>query len=167
MIDLHSLPFPRFCYLEIPATDPRKSAEFYKQVFGWNIRRGDSERPSFDDPSGVSGAFVTYLKPGQEPGILPSIWVKDIESFVARIAAHGGEIVERRAPTSPAASASSRRFATRAETPCAFTKSPGTDTYPGAASAFPPSSLVAQRLHGLDGGGSSRRNQRSNQSDGR
>ncbi len=101
MIDLHSLPFPRFCYLEIPATDPRKSAEFYKSVFGWNIRRGDSDRPSFDDPSGVSGAFVTYLKPGQEPGILPSIWVKDIESFVAKIAAHGGEIVERPRPDEP------------------------------------------------------------------
>lgn len=101
MTDLHSLPYPRLCYLEIPATDPRKSAEFYKNVFGWNIRRGDSHQPSFDDASSVSGAFVTYLKPAQEPGILPSIWVKDIESFVTKIAAHGGEIVERPRPDSP------------------------------------------------------------------
>jgi hypothetical protein len=99
--DLHSLPFPRLCYLEIPATDPRKSAEFYKNAFGWNIRRGDSDRPSFDDPSGVSGAFVTYLKAAQQPGILPSIWVKDIEAFVEKIAAHGGEIVERPRPDEP------------------------------------------------------------------
>ena len=100
MTDLHSLPWPRLCYLEIPAADPRKSAEFYKNVFGWNIRRGDSERPSFDDPSGVSGAFVTYLKPAG-PGILPSIWVKGIESFVVKIAANGGEIVERPRPDEP------------------------------------------------------------------
>ena len=101
MTDLQSLPSPRLCYLEIPATDPRKSAEFYRNVFGWNIRRGDSDRPSFDDPSGVSGAFVTYLKAGQEAGILPSIWVKDIEAFVAKIEAHGGEIVERPRPDEP------------------------------------------------------------------
>ena len=101
MTDLNSLPFPRLCYLEIPATDPRKSAEFYKEVFGWNIRRGDSDRPSFDDPSSVSGAFVTYLKPAQPPGILPSIWVKDIEAYATKIAAHGGEIVERPRPDEP------------------------------------------------------------------
>jgi uncharacterized protein len=99
--DLHSLPSPRFCYIEIPATDPRKSAEFYKSVFGWNIRRGDTDRPSFDDPSGVSGAFVTYLKPAQQPGILPSIWVEDIDEFVAKVATNGGEIVEPPHPDSP------------------------------------------------------------------
>ena len=101
MTDLHSLPWPRLCYLEIPATDPRKSAEFYRTVFGWNIRRGDSDQPSFDDPSGVSGAFVTYLKPSQEPGILPSIWIYDIDSFVEKIAANGGVIVERPRPDTP------------------------------------------------------------------
>lgn len=100
MIDLRSLPWPRFCYLEIPATDPRKSAEFYKNVFGWNIRGGDTNRPSFDDPNGVSGAFVTYLQPAQ-PGILPSIWVKDIRGFVEKIAASGGEIVEQPRPDEP------------------------------------------------------------------
>ena len=92
------LPRPHLCYLEIPAMDPRKSAEFYKNVFGWNIRRAESDRPSFDDASSVSGAFVTYLKPGQEAGILPSIWVRDIEGFVEKIEAHGGQIVERPRP---------------------------------------------------------------------
>jgi len=101
MTDLHSLSWPRFCYLEIPATDPRRSAEFYKNVFGWNIRGADSDRPSFDDPNGVSGAFVTYLKAAQDPGILPSIWIKHIESFVQKIAAHGGEIVDPPRPDEP------------------------------------------------------------------
>jgi predicted enzyme related to lactoylglutathione lyase len=96
--------YPRLCYLEIPATNPRASAEFYKNVFGWNIRREDSDRPSFDDPSSVSGAFVTYLKPAQDPGILPSIWVKGIEGFVEKIAEHGGEIVERPRPDEPGGS---------------------------------------------------------------
>lgn len=101
MTDLRSLPWPRFCYLEIPATDPRKSAQFYQTVFGWNIRGGDSDRPSFDDPNGVSGAFVTYLKPAQEPGILPSIWIKDIDAFVEKIATNGGTILEQPHPDEP------------------------------------------------------------------
>jgi uncharacterized protein len=96
--DLHSLPWPRVCYLEIPATDPHRSAQFYKNVFGWNIRGGDSDRPSFDDPNGVSGAFVTALKPALEPGILPSIWVKGIDTFVDKIAIHGGQIVDSPRP---------------------------------------------------------------------
>ncbi len=100
LTNLHSLPWPRFCYLEIPAADPRKSAQFYKDVFGWNIRRGDSERPSFDDPNGISGAFVRYLQPAG-PGILPSIWVKGIDSYVEKIVTHGGDIVERPRPDEP------------------------------------------------------------------
>jgi len=81
-IDIKNLPRSRICYLEIPATDPHTSAKFYDCVFGWNIRRRDSAQPSFDDPSGVSGAFVT-LKAAPEPGLLPSIWVDDINAMVA------------------------------------------------------------------------------------
>jgi len=101
VIDLRSLPWPRFCYLEIPATNPRQSAQFYHAVFGWNIRGGDSDRPSFDDPNGVSGAFVTYLQSSRQPGILPSIWIKDIHAFVEKIAAHSGEILEPPHPDQP------------------------------------------------------------------
>ena len=33
----------KICYLEMPATDVARSADFYKKSFGWNIRqRGDS-----------------------------------------------------------------------------------------------------------------------------
>jgi uncharacterized protein len=32
----------KICYLEIPATDTARSADFYKKVFGWSTRkRGD------------------------------------------------------------------------------------------------------------------------------
>ncbi len=29
----------KICYLEIPATDIARSAEFYRSAFGWNIRK--------------------------------------------------------------------------------------------------------------------------------
>lgn len=93
---------PRVCYLEIPAADPQRSANFYEQVFGWNIRYRETDRPSFDDATGnVSGAFVTGLKASREPGILVSIWVDSIAATLDLIRAHGGDVVEDAHPDQP------------------------------------------------------------------
>ncbi|MGA2742369.1 MAG: VOC family protein [Bryobacteraceae bacterium] len=91
---LELLPRPRLCYLQIPAVDVHQSAAFYEQVFGWNIRHRDSDRPSFDDASGVSGAWVAGRAIAREPGLLPYVWVDDIDATLALVAAHGGEVVD-------------------------------------------------------------------------
>jgi len=89
------LPRPRLCYLQIPAADVHKSAAFYERVFGWNIRHRDSEHPSFDDATGnVSGAWFTGRAPSREAGLLPSIWVDNIDATLALVAANGGEVVD-------------------------------------------------------------------------
>lgn len=81
-------------YLHIPARDPRRAAAFYRDVFGWSINRPDSDRPSFGDPSGLlSGAWIRDHLAVVEPGLLPYIYVADIEETIARIVAHGGAIV--------------------------------------------------------------------------
>jgi len=56
-------------YLHIPATDTRRASAFYRDVFGWSINRPDSDRPSFDDASGLlSGAWVSdHLPPAGPP----------------------------------------------------------------------------------------------------
>jgi predicted enzyme related to lactoylglutathione lyase len=47
----------KICYLEMPATDVVRSADFYKRVFGWNIRKRGDGSIAFDDTTGqVSGA---------------------------------------------------------------------------------------------------------------
>ena len=34
----------KICYLEIPASDVRRSSDFYHAVFGWHLRRrGDGQ----------------------------------------------------------------------------------------------------------------------------
>jgi hypothetical protein len=49
----------KICYIEIPATDIERSADFYKRVFGWNIRQRGDGSTSFDDTTGeVSGTWV-------------------------------------------------------------------------------------------------------------
>jgi len=39
----------KICYIEIPSTDISQSAEFYRQVFGWHIRRRVDGSTAFDD----------------------------------------------------------------------------------------------------------------------
>lgn len=90
---LELLPRPRLCYLEIPAVDVHQSAAFYEKVFGCNIRNRDSARPSFD-LGDVSGAWVTDRPITREPGLLPYIWVDDIDGVLARAASQGGEVVD-------------------------------------------------------------------------
>ncbi len=81
-------------YLHIPASDVRQAAAFYRDVFGWNINDPDSDRPSFDDPSGrLSGAWLSSHVPATEPGLLPYVYVDDVEDTVNRIRANGGELV--------------------------------------------------------------------------
>lgn len=92
-------PRPRLCYLEIPALDVHQSAAFYERVFGWDIRGRDSCRPSFSYPGGdVTGAWVTGRAISQGPGLLPYIWVDNIDETVSRIKSSGGQMVE--APSS-------------------------------------------------------------------
>ena len=84
----------KICYLEIPATDVHESASFYQRAFGWNIRFGDTDRPSFDDTTGqVSGAWVHDRNPDPDPGILPYIMVADSDAAVAAVVAAGGTVV--------------------------------------------------------------------------
>lgn len=81
-------------YLHIPAADVRQAAAFYQAVFGWTINNPDSDRPSFDDGTGhVSGAWISdHLVPAQ-PGLLPYVYVEDVEQTAARVIANGGEVV--------------------------------------------------------------------------
>ena len=81
----------KICYVQIPATDIDRSAAFYQQVFGWNIRHRDDGAVAFDDGLGeVSGQWVTGRPPAAEPGLLFYIMVDDAQQSVAAVTAAGG-----------------------------------------------------------------------------
>ncbi len=85
----------KICFLQIPTTDIARSAEFYKSVFGWNIRQREDGRTAFDDGVGeVSGEWVLGRPPSSEPGMLVYIMVDSVAATVEAIVAHGGEIVQ-------------------------------------------------------------------------
>jgi len=85
----------KICYIEMPATDIARSAEFYKAVFGWNIRKRGDGSTSFDDAvNEVSGTWVLGRPPSEEPGLLFYIMVDSVAASVDAVVAHGGEIVQ-------------------------------------------------------------------------
>ena len=85
----------KICYIEIPATDVARSAEFYRTVFGWHIRQRGDGHTAFDDTTGqVSGTWVLRRPPSSEPGLLFYVMVDSVEAALGVIAANGGDIVQ-------------------------------------------------------------------------
>jgi uncharacterized protein len=84
----------KICYVELPATDIGKSAKFYANVFGWNIRKGSDGVVSFDDSVGeVSGRWRLDRLPAGENTLLIHIMVADIQKTIAAVIQNGGKIV--------------------------------------------------------------------------
>jgi uncharacterized protein len=85
----------KICYIEMPATDIARSADFYKKVFGWNIRQRGNGSTAFDDATGeVSGAWVLRRPPAATPGLLIYVMVDSVAATLASVAAAGGDVVQ-------------------------------------------------------------------------
>jgi hypothetical protein len=85
----------KICYIEMPAIDAAHSADFYKKVFGWNLRkRGDSSIAFDDTVNEASGTWVKGRPPESNPGLMVYIMVDSVSATVDAIVANGGEIVE-------------------------------------------------------------------------
>lgn len=85
----------KICYIEMPAIDIARSADFYHKVFGWNIRQRGNGSTAFDDSVGeVSGTWVPGRPPSSQPALLVYIMVDSVAATLERIVANGGEIVQ-------------------------------------------------------------------------
>lgn len=83
----------KICYVEMPASDIQRSAEFYEKVFGWQTRKRGDGAIAFDDAVGqVSGTWVTGRPPATTPGLLIYIMVDDAAATIESVIAHGGEL---------------------------------------------------------------------------
>src|SRR5881398_2013116 len=85
----------KICYIEMPATDIARSADFYQRVFGWKIRRRGDGSTAFDDTTGqVSGTWVLGRPPASKPGLLFYVMVDSVAATIDVIVANGGKIVQ-------------------------------------------------------------------------
>lgn len=84
-----------FCHIEISAKDAKATADFYHQLFGWEINNqmGD-EYLFFTTPSGLGGAISQ--NPDFTPGnnIVNYIQVNDIDGYLKKAADLGGGIIK-------------------------------------------------------------------------
>lgn len=85
----------KICYVELPALDVARSAEFYAGVFGWTIRRRGDGSTAFDDATGqVSGAWVQGRPASGAPGLLLYVMVDSVAGAIKAVEAHGGTVVQ-------------------------------------------------------------------------
>ena len=85
----------KICYIELPATDVKRSSEFYAKVFGWKSRKRGDGQVAFDDTTGeVSGSWVLGRPAASKPGLLFYIMVDSVAATVDTVIANGGEIVQ-------------------------------------------------------------------------
>ena len=85
----------KICYVEMPAIDVQRSAEFYEKVFGWGVRRRGDGSTAFDDAVGqVSGTWVIGRPPATTPGLLIYIMVDSVAATIEALIAQGGELVQ-------------------------------------------------------------------------
>lgn len=85
----------KICYLEIPADDAARASAFYRDAFGWQVRRRGEGELAFDDGVGeVSGTWTTERAPDPHPGIVVHVMVADLSQALDRVRAGGGEVVE-------------------------------------------------------------------------
>src|ERR1700746_1173058 len=85
----------KICYIEMPTTDIARSADFYRQVFGWNVRKRGDGSTAFDDSVGqVSGTWVVGRPPATKPGLLFYVMVDSVADTLKNIEANGGTIVQ-------------------------------------------------------------------------
>ncbi|MDO3628460.1 VOC family protein [Mucilaginibacter sp. BT774] len=85
----------KICYVEIPADDIPKSANFYEAVFGWPIRSDNHGNAAFDDGVGVvSGMWTNQYKPSTEPGLMVYVMMDSVEETIDAVIANGGKIVQ-------------------------------------------------------------------------
>jgi len=85
----------KICYIELPATDIARSADFYQKVFGWNVRKRGNGSTAFDDTVGqVSGSWVKGRPPHTSIGLIFYIMVDDCAATVELVKGNGGEILQ-------------------------------------------------------------------------
>ena len=85
----------KVCYIEMPAVDIGRSADFYAKVFGWRIRQRGDGHFAFDDTANeVSGTWVAGRPPSSQPGLLVYIMVDSVAATIDAVTAHGGELVQ-------------------------------------------------------------------------
>jgi predicted enzyme related to lactoylglutathione lyase len=90
----------RVAHFEVPADDPERLAGFYKNVFGWTIRKWEGPIDYWlvmtgpEDQPGIDGGIARRSE--SMPVVVNSIDVPSLDEYVAKVEAAGGTIIQPR-----------------------------------------------------------------------
>lgn len=88
---------PRVNYFELQAREPERAVEFYKKVFGWEIKKWDGPADYWliktGDGVGIDGGLA---KGKTGSGTILSIDVDSVDAFTAKIIEAGGRIIKEK-----------------------------------------------------------------------
>ena len=95
----------RIAHFEIHATNPEQVAEFYTNVFGWEIKKWEGGQMEYwmvmtggqDEPGGINGGLLR--RPGSTPsegqcvnGYVCTVVVPSFDEYAEKILANGGTV---------------------------------------------------------------------------
>ena len=99
------------CHFEIPADDPKRAAEFFRGLFGWNIREWDSANNTAEIhmvETVPRDEFGRLVRPGANGMIMKRqnphqpfanyISVESVDEYGARAEGLGGQVVFPKTP---------------------------------------------------------------------
>jgi uncharacterized protein len=87
-------------WIELPGGDCSATGRFYADALGWRVT-DDGDTVWFEDPAGLSGAFVGDLPAAPDGGPILYLAVDDIAAVLARVEAAGGTVVIPRTEIAP------------------------------------------------------------------
>jgi uncharacterized protein len=88
---------PRIIHFELPADNPDRAAEFYKNVFGWQFQKWEGPQEYWlittgpKDQPGINGGLMRRQYPGA--GTCNTVDVASVDGAVTTITKHGGKNV--------------------------------------------------------------------------
>jgi predicted enzyme related to lactoylglutathione lyase len=92
---------PRVIHFEIPADDPERAVQFYREVFGWTIDKWDGPSEYWlvgtgpESEPGIDGGLARRTEPGA--GTENTIGVDSIDVYLQKITQNGGKILRPKA----------------------------------------------------------------------
>ncbi len=94
---------PRVVHFEIPADDAKRAVEFYKSVFGWEMKDAGMPDPYYlattgqEGTMGINGAIMGK-KGMTAQTVTNTIEVPSVDEFVRKIIKAGGKQVTKKMP---------------------------------------------------------------------
>ena len=87
----------RFTHFELATDDLEKTANFYREVFGWIIQKWEGPVEYWlvdtgdESTAGINGGLMETG--GDMRGTINTVEVADIDAVITRILTHGGEVI--------------------------------------------------------------------------